>query len=161
MELEIQKARKGPFKELKVGEILLMAGLVTESQVLETLELQKKMQNKKIGQLLIEKGILREREVYIALAEKFRLPFIDFKKVKVNRKILSLLFGDVVVKHNVMPVALKGSSLIVATHLPDPSPICEDVLKQSRIPSIRFGLAQPSHLKNVINVLYKKGRLQR
>jgi type IV pilus assembly protein PilB len=114
----------------------------------------------KIGQFLVEKGILQESEVYISLAEKFRIPFIDLRKIKVNKKILSLLPRDTVLDYNVMPMALKGSALVVATLLPDPSSICEDILKHSRIPDIQFVLAQPTHLKNVINLLYKtKGYL--
>ncbi|MDW7773346.1 MAG: tetratricopeptide repeat protein [Desulfobulbaceae bacterium] len=155
VEMEIQKAREGPLKGLKIGEILLAAGMVNENQVLEALNYQESIQNKKIGQFLVEKGVLQESEVYISLAEKFRIPFIDLRKIKVNRKILSLLPRDVVLKHNVMPIALKGSALIIATLEPDPSAICEDILKYSRIPDIQFVLAQPSHLKNVINLLYK------
>ena len=161
IEQEIKKAHEGPLKGLKIGEILLAAGLVNEEQVLEALAYQENLQNKKIGQFLVEKGIIHESEVYISLAEKFRIPFIDLRKIKVNKKILSLLPRDIVMKYNVMPVAVKGSSLIIVTLLPDPSSICEDILRYSRLPDIQFALAQPSHLKNVINVLYKtKGYLK-
>lgn len=155
IEVEIKKAHEGPMKGLKVGEILLMAGMVDENQVLEALEYQESLQNKKIGQFLVEKGVVHESELYISLAEKFRIPFIELRKIKVNKKILSLLPHDVVKKYTVMPVALKGSALVIATHLPDPSAICEDILRYSRIPDIQFVLAQPSHLRNIINVLYK------
>lgn len=155
VEEEIQKAQNGPLKGLKIGEILLAAGLVNEKQVLEALEYQESLQKKKIGQFLMEKGVLQEREVYISLAEKFRIQFIDLRKIKVNKKILSLLPREAVLQYSVMPVALKGSALVIATHRPDPSSICEDILKYSRIPDIQFVLAQPSHLKNVIHLLYR------
>lgn len=155
VEEEIAKAQQGPLKGLKIGEILLASGMVNEQQVLESLEYQEGLQQKLIGQFLVEKGILKEREVYISLSEKFRIPFIDLRKVKVNRKILSLLPPEAIVRYTVMPVALQGSALIIATALPDPSTICEDILKYSLIPDIKFVLAQPSHLKNVVHLLYK------
>lgn len=161
IEEEIQKAAEGPFKGLKIGEILLAVGLVNEQQILDALKYQESLQNKKIGQFLVEKGVLQESEVYISLAEKFRIPFIDLRKIKVNKKILSLLPRDTVMQYNVMPIALKRSSLVIATIHPDPSIMCEDILKNSLIPDIQFVLAQPSHLKNVIKVLYKTEEFQK
>jgi tetratricopeptide (TPR) repeat protein len=155
VEEEIKKASEGPLKGLKIGEILLASGLVSEEQVLEALEYQESLQNKKIGQFLVEKGVLRESEVYLSLAEKFRIPFIDLKKIKVNKKILSLLPREVVLSYSAMPIALKGSTLIIASIHPDPSEIYDFIHEQSRVPDIQFVLAQPSHLKNVIRVLYK------
>lgn len=155
LEEEIEKAQEGPLKGLKIGEILLASGIVNEKQVLDALDYQESLQKKRIGQFLVEKGILQEREVYISLSEKFRIPFIDLRKIRVNKKILSLLPRETVVKYSVMPITLKGSALVIATQLPDPSPICEEILKHSLIPAIQFVLAQPSHLKNVIHLLYK------
>ena len=104
----------------------------------------------------IEKGIIQEREVYIALAEKFRIPFIDLRKQKVTKTTLAAIPRDIVIKHQIMPLSSKDGILVVATLQPDTSTLCEFVLKQAKCQGVRFVLAQPSHLKNVINVLYKK-----
>ncbi len=154
VEVELKKAYDANMQGLKIGEILLAAGLVNEDQVLEALQYQERLQNRKIGQFLIEKGIIQEREVYLALAEKFRIPFVDLRKVKVNKTVLSLLPREVVLKLKVMPISVKGSSLIVATMRPDPLPLRDMVLKNCRFSDVRFVLVQPSHLKNIINMLY-------
>jgi len=154
VELELKKAYEGNMQGLKIGEILLAAGLVNEEQILEALQYQESLQNKKIGQFLIEKGIIQEKEVYVSLAEKFRIPFVDLRKVKVNKVILSLLPRDIVLKLKVMPIAIKDTSLIVATLCPDPGPLCEIILKNSPFTDVQFVLAQPSHLKNIIHMLY-------
>jgi len=156
VEVEIQKAYEANKKGLKIGEILLDAGLVNEEQILEALDHQEKMQNTKIGQFLIEKGIIQEKEVYMALAEKFRIPFVDLRLQKVSKKILSLLPDTIIQRYKVLPIAVKETSLVVATVRPDPSAICEIVLKQSPMKDIEFVLAQPSHLRNVIRMLYQK-----
>ncbi len=154
VELELKKAYEGNMQGLKIGEILLAAGLVNEEQILEALQYQESLQNKKIGQFLIEKGIIQEKEIYVSLAEQLRIPFVDLRKIKVNKVILSLLPRDIILQLKVMPIAVKESSLIVATLRPDIGPLCEIVLKNSQFTDVQFVLAQPTHLKNIINMLY-------
>jgi tetratricopeptide (TPR) repeat protein len=154
VEVELKKAYEGNMQGLKIGEILLAAGLVNEKQILEALQYQESLQKKKIGQFLIEKGIIQEREVYLSLAEKFRIPFVDLRRVKVNKAVLSFLPREVVLKLKVMPIAVKDASLIVATMRPDPLPLRDIALKNCRLSDVRFVLVQPSHLKNIINMLY-------
>jgi tetratricopeptide (TPR) repeat protein len=156
IESAIQKAQNDGKKGLKTGEILLDAGLVNEDQVLNALEFQDKMKNKKLGEFLIEKGILNERELYISLAEKFRIPFIELRQCKVSRKILSLLPREIVLKHTVMPIGIQDSFLLVATTDPDVSSIREEIVRHSPVKNIRFVLAQPTHLKNVVNMLFQE-----
>lgn len=155
VESEIQKAYENPQQQLKIGEILLKAGLVNEEQILAALTQQKKLQNRKLGNFLIEKGILQEKDVCLALAEKFRIPFVDLRQQKGSKKVLSLLPRELILKLKVLPLSLKEGTLVVATLLPEPSTICEVILKHSPVKDVEFVLAQPSHLKNVINMLFQ------
>lgn len=156
IEAELEKSKQGNIEGLKTGEILLSAGLVNEKQVLEALECQENMQNMKIGQFLVEKGIIQEKEVYIALAEKFRIPFIDLRKAKVSKKILMHLSRDLVLKNEILPITLDNGTLTVAVLSPDASFLREAILAETQCQDVQFVLAQPTHLKNIINLLYKK-----
>ena len=156
VESEIQRAYQANQQGLKIGEILLKAGLVNEEQIMAALEHQERLKNKKLGQFLIEKGILQENEVYQALAEKFRIPFIDLRQQKVTRATLGLLPREVIQKLHVLPLAIREGVLVVATLLPDPGPICEIVLQHASARNVEFVLVQPSHLKNVIRVLFQQ-----
>ena len=62
---------------VRVGEILIAAGLVTQEQVNTALQDQDENKKKKIGQLLVEHGFVTEDQLLVALAAKFRLTFID------------------------------------------------------------------------------------
>jgi tetratricopeptide (TPR) repeat protein len=156
IEEELEKGQQGSGGGLKTGEILLASGLVNEEQVLDALEYQENMQNMKIGQFLIEKGIIQEKEVYIALAEKFRLPFVDLRKQKVSKKILTHLCKDLVLENEILPIWLKNGILKVATPRPDVSHLSEAIIKDCKCQEVIFVLAQPTHLKNIVNLLYKK-----
>ena len=156
VEHEIQKAYEKPDQQLKVGEILLNAGLVNEKQIVSALAYQKRLQNRKLGNFLIEKGILQEKDVYMALAEKFRIPFVDLRHQKGSKKVLSLLPSELIKKLKVLPLSFNNGTLVIATLLPEPSTICEVILKHTPVKDIEFVLAQPSHLKNVINILFQQ-----
>ena len=156
VESEIQKAYSGPNKGRKIGEILLEAGLVNEDQIQEALAYQKRLHNRKLGSFLIEKGILQEKDVCVALAEKFRIPFVDLRHEKGSKKALSLLPKGLIQKLVVLPLAVKEDTLVVATVMPDPSPICDVILKHSPLKELEFVLVQPSHLKNVIKMVFAK-----
>ena len=156
IEEELEKARLGNVQGLKTGEILLASGLVNEEQVLEALEYQEKLQNMKIGRFLIEKGVIQEKEVYIALAEKFRIPFVDLRTQKVAKKTLQHLPRKLVLQYEILPLSIDNGKLTVATLRPDVSSLCERILKEVKCRDIQFVLAQPTHLRNIINLLYKK-----
>lgn len=156
VEFEIQRAFQANQQGLRIGEILLNAGLVNEGQILAALEYQERLKNKKLGQFLVEKGILQEKDLYMALAEKFRIPFVDLRQQKVTRAILSLLPREVIQKLHVLPLTVRDGVLVVATLQPDPGPICEVVLRYARAKNLEFVLVQPSHLKNVIRVLFQQ-----
>lgn len=156
VEAEIQRAYAIPNQKLKIGEILVNAGLVNEQQINQALAYQKRLHNRKLGNFLIDKGILQEQEVCMALAEKFRIPFVDLRQQKGSKKALSLLPQNIIEKLIVLPLSYTDGTLVLATLLPDPSTICEVILKHTPAKDVNFVLVQPSHLKQVISVLYQK-----
>ncbi len=157
VEVEIQNAYNNKGTDgIKVGEILLAAGLVDRQQVSAALAVQKKIRQKKIGQFLIEKGILKEEEVYIALAEKYRMPFIDLRQQTISRRMLTLLPRELVLKLQVLPISQKDSTLVVATFLTDVPVIKGIISKYTKQEDIQLALTRPTHLRKIISRLYPK-----
>jgi type II secretory ATPase GspE/PulE/Tfp pilus assembly ATPase PilB-like protein len=104
---------------MKVGDILVEAGLVTKEQVDVALSSQDVGKRKKIGALLIEKGLITERELLTALAVKFRLPFIDLDSRKPpTPRALAALPADVVYTLQVFPLEEDNKHVVVATSEP-------------------------------------------
>ncbi len=156
VEVEILKAYNKGIDGIKVGEILLAAGLVDRQQVSAALAVQKKIRQKKIGQFLIEQGILKEEEVYIALAEKYRMPFIDLRQQTIPGKMLTLLPRELVLKLQILPISQKGSTLVVATFLTDVPVIKSIIAKYIGQENIELVLTRPTHLRKIISRLYPK-----
>ncbi len=145
--LEIQKAYSEARGEIKVGEILINAGLVNEEQVRKALMIQKKVQNMKIGQFLLEKGMVKEQDIFVALAEKFRYPFVDLRDKTISHEALKLVPKELMHKLKVLPISYNKSVLEVATIHPD-VPSLKDILsKHTKQQNIKFVVVRPTLMK--------------
>ncbi len=103
---------------MKVGDILVEAGLVTKKQVEVALSKQDADKKKKIGRLLIEEGLITEDQLLMALAVKFRMPFVDLDTRVPTKKALACLPSDIVYSLQVLPLEEDGKRVIVATSEP-------------------------------------------
>ena len=103
---------------MRIGEILINAGLVTLEQVDEALKSQDTGKKKKIGSLLIEKGLITEDQLLMVLALKFRLRFVDLDKKIPKKEILDRIPANVAHALKVLPLEDNGKYLIVATSEP-------------------------------------------
>ncbi|MBU0729761.1 MAG: hypothetical protein KKE17_12925 [Proteobacteria bacterium] len=138
---------------LKAGEILVAAGLVTEEQVKMALVIQQRLKMQKIGQFLIQKKILQEEQVYTALAEKFRMSFVDLRSEPVSRQAFNLFPKELILKYQVLPYSIKESTLYVGTMTPDNPDIRKIVSRYSKEHSVKLTLIRPTQLLVAIKKL--------
>jgi len=104
-------------KNLRLGEILLKQGVITEEQIYQALEDQKT--NKKvIGEILIEKGLLTEQVLVEVLAKEFHLSFVDLTKEKIDEQLVKQFPAYLLKKYCVFPLRAENGHLIVATSDP-------------------------------------------
>jgi type II secretory ATPase GspE/PulE/Tfp pilus assembly ATPase PilB-like protein len=104
--------------KMKVGDILIEAGLVTKEQVEAALANQDVDKKKKIGRLLIDEGLITEDQLLMALAVKFRLPFIDLDTRVPTKEALACLSTNIVYGLQVLPLEDDGKRIVVATSEP-------------------------------------------
>jgi len=73
---------------------------------------------KKLGEILMDMGLLSNEDVYHALAYKLGLPFVKLHKFYIDKKCLSFLSIELIHKYKVVPLLLENNRLIVATSDP-------------------------------------------
>lgn len=109
-------------KPLRVGEILVEAGIITDEQVEQALKAQSKTRRKKIGTLLVEKGFVTEDQLLSALATKFHLNYVDLDLMKPSIEALESLPLKLVEDIQVLPIKTDDKSITIATSDPtDPN----------------------------------------
>ncbi len=91
----------------RLGEILFSAGKITQEQLENALNKQKKTA-KKLGAILIEEGYITETELATTLSQKFKVPSVDMRPEDVDRKLTHLISPDMAQRYQVFPVNRKG-----------------------------------------------------
>jgi type II secretory ATPase GspE/PulE/Tfp pilus assembly ATPase PilB-like protein len=112
-------------KSVRVGDLLVSAGLVTGDQVQEALVSQENGRKKKIGSLLVEKGFITEDQLLLALSAKFRMRHIDLKDEIPSQAALNVLSKEIVDRFKIMPVEADDKRIVVATSEPTEHTIAE------------------------------------
>lgn len=98
---------------IKLGELLVSDGLVTEEQLQEALELQKR-EGSRLGETLVSMGILKEGDLALLLAERFGAPFVDLDQCKVEGEALKLIPAETAGRYVALPLSIDGRVLKVA-----------------------------------------------
>lgn len=106
---------------LKLGEILIKQGLLTQSQLEEALRLQKRY-GRPIGDILVENNFVSEKDVCDALARQLDIPFASLKDgslVASEEQNLDKLIPETFARqHMVLPLTKHGNSINVALFNP-------------------------------------------
>lgn len=119
----------------QLGEILLDDGLVTEAQLLAALD-ETHQRGSTLGRTLVELGVLTEGQLVKALAAQVGMQFVDLDEHPVDRAALALVPSALCRKYTVLPVALEGGSIVLATSDPGNVMAVDDVRTVSGRPVI-------------------------
>lgn len=97
----------------RFGELLLKTGKVTEEQLQEALDLQKK-QGGRLGTNLIKIGAIEEDELVELLSQFFGVPSIDLPVVEIDESVLKIIPADIARKYTILPVSKAGATITLA-----------------------------------------------
>jgi type IV pilus assembly protein PilB len=136
----------------RLGDRLIQAGLITKAQLDKALEEQKRTGGL-IGSNLIKLGYLKEEDLLHFLSKQFGFPAVDLTKVEIKPDLLKLVPPEVVQKHNVLPVSRAGSTLVIATSDPTNYLVIDDIKFLTGY-NIDVVVAEETALKDSINRYY-------
>ena len=100
-------------QDKSLGDILLEQGILDKDQLNKAKGLQKKS-NMSLGQVLIKRGLASEEDILQVLGKKFGLDFIDKLEVKNIEAILQRVPLRFVQKYRMVPYNLLGNTVLVA-----------------------------------------------
>jgi len=98
---------------VKLGEMLLKAGLVTQEQLTAALENQKKGGGK-LGYNLVKLGFVSEDDITQLLSEQYGVPSINLRHFEIDEQVCKLIPAEVAQKYLIMPVNRTGATLTIA-----------------------------------------------
>ncbi len=98
---------------IKLGEMLIKAGLINQDQLDKTLEYQK-VNGGKLGYNLVKLGIVLEEDITRLLSQQYGVPSISIKDMEIDEAVVRLIPSEVAQKYLIMPVRRKGATLTLA-----------------------------------------------
>lgn len=97
---------------------LVDAGIVTEAQVQEALEIQK-TSKALIGSILTQLGYCTEDDIARTMAEKSGYRYVSINEIGVNVAAANLITPEMALRNNVLPLYQEGKTLYVAMKNPN------------------------------------------
>jgi type IV pilus assembly protein PilB len=98
---------------VKLGEMLVKAGLISAEQLQEALGAQKQS-GEKLGYVLVSLGYVKEDEITQLLSEQYGVPSINLRHFEIDASVLDLIPAEVSQKYLVVPVNRTGATLTIA-----------------------------------------------
>lgn len=99
-------------KKLRLGDVLVNSKAITNTQLLQALDLQKGS-GKKLGEVLVEEGIVTEEQIAMALSTQLHIELIDLTTIAVSQDILDLIPVNVLKKNKIFPIEYAQDSMNV------------------------------------------------
>lgn len=90
-------------KKMRLGDVLVNEGAITEEQLIKGLELQKQSKQR-LGMTLVDAGITTEDAIAVALSHQLGYDMIKLRDVAIEQSVLDLINVEILKKHVMIPI---------------------------------------------------------
>ena len=97
----------------KLGELLIEQGLLTDQQVQDTLRLQHQT-GKLFGECLVDNKLITEDKMVAVLVSQFGIPYFRPSTYRIPKELLEIFEPAMMRRYQFVPVDTIGSVLVVA-----------------------------------------------
>lgn len=102
----------------KLGQLLISSSIITDEQLNQALNLQKR-EGGRLGTNLVKLGYISEVKLVTFLSKQFGVPAINLSEYRVDASLTRLIPQEMAKKYMMIPVARVGATLTIA--MTDPS----------------------------------------
>lgn len=154
-------AKTFPVQELKgrtLGRILIKMGLVTREKVHDALRIQKERSGKvKIGQIFIEQGQIKEKDLNIALAGQRGMEFVEIDGLEIPAEVIEQVPAQMAKTYRIIPVDYdkRRNHLTVVLDSPDNFRATDDLSTLMGF-TIEAKVADPDAIKTAMDKYYSQ-----
>lgn len=135
----------------RLGDLLVDAGLITEEQLLTTLE--EKSDSQKLGDALLQRGYITEQQLIEVLEFQLGIPHISLYRYPFDTKIFNIIPKETAKRQLLIPLKKEGDKLFVA--MADPMDFFAiDDLRLSTGFQIETAIATKDDILRAINKYY-------
>ena len=104
-------------KKIRIGDFLIEKGLLNEAQLKVALNEQKKL-GKKLGEVLVELGYIDEDVLLKVIAEQLNVNIITANDIEFTADLKKIIPQNIARRLNIVPIKLEGDTIHIATNDP-------------------------------------------
>lgn len=144
-------------KKVRIGELLVDAGILTEEKLKEALELQKDS-GQRLGSVLIQRQFVTEPQLIQALSKQLSIPWVSLWHLDISEQLLDMIPEELVVENGVIPIYIRsmrggGKALYVAMDNPADDELLETISEACDM-AVKPMIAGPSEIGSAIHNYY-------
>ncbi|MFH1495566.1 MAG: GspE/PulE family protein [Pseudomonadota bacterium] len=141
-------------EKIRLGEVLIQQGLLTEDQLKQALA-EQKSSGRKLGRIFIENGFVTEEGIAEAIARQLQIPFINLKFYNVDTELVNKLPETQARRFRALVLEDKGATLLLG--MADPSDLfAYDELARLLKRDIDLAAVAESQLLQTIDRVYRR-----
>lgn len=137
----------------QLGELLLERGIINQRQLEKALQVQKE-KGGLIGEILVELGFAKEEDIAQSLTAQYGFPYLPLSNYEIDAEILDIVPSRVARQYLLIPVDKIGNNLTLAMSNPLNIQAIEDVELISNC-NIQTFVSTSSDIKKAIGKYYK------
>ncbi len=137
----------------QLGELLIERGILTQAQLDKAVVVQQERSGL-IGEILVELGFAKEEDIAQALTAQYGFPYLPLSNYDINPEIINIVPGRVARQYLLIPIDKIGNNLTLAMSNPLNVQAIEDVELLSGC-SVQTFVSTSSDIKRAIEKYYK------
>jgi len=147
-------------RRIRLGELLVDAGLLTPEELEGALQRQK-TDGRRLGRMLVAEGVVDEGQLTQILSHQLSVPWVSLHHIEFSRQLLNLVPAQVADAHDLVPIYVRhvrgqGQTLYLAMEDPQNEDGLAACRNHSGLP-VRPMIASPSEIRRAIHVYYAVG----
>lgn len=104
-------------KKLRIGDLLMQYGIITEKQLHEALT-EQKAEGSKIGDTLIKLGYVTQQNINEVLEYQLGIPYVDLNEYEISKEATKVINEALAKRHVLIPIRITDTELYVAMEDP-------------------------------------------
>lgn len=105
-------------KNLRLGQVLIEGGFLTEDSLNQALAEQKQSNGKRLGDILVENGYINEEVLMRALSQRLNVNIIDLENTPIALDVIRYIPEEIAKKYELIPIKAVDNNIVVATNNP-------------------------------------------
>lgn len=141
-------------QNIRIGDLLMERGELTEDELQQCLDEQKKS-GLKLGKIIVDKGFVEEETFLTFLSEQFQLPYYQLKGFKLNPDLVDKLPETYARRYRALVLEEKDGELIVGTVDPMDMFAFDELSRKIKEP-ISIAVVRESELIPILDLAYRR-----